>query len=87
MHLVPRYNRPVKTPQPQTRSGSGPSDAALVVAARANESWAKEALFRRYVHLVNGLAYRVIGRDEDLDDLVQDSFTEAWRSLHRLDNP
>ncbi len=87
MQVVARYNRQVKTPQPSTRSGSGPSDAALVVAACANEAWAKEALFRRYVHLVNGLAYRVIGRDEDLDDLVQDAFTEAWRSLRRLENP
>jgi RNA polymerase sigma-70 factor (ECF subfamily) len=77
----------VSTSPANTRSGSGPSDAALVVAARANESWAKEALFRRYVHLVNGLAYRVIGCDNELDDLVQDSFTEAWRSLHRLENP
>ncbi|HEY5958335.1 MAG TPA: sigma-70 family RNA polymerase sigma factor [Polyangiaceae bacterium] len=77
----------MKTPQPTTRSGSGPSDAALVVAARANESWAKEALFRRYVHLVNGLAFRVLGRDNELDDLVQDSFAEAWCSLHRLENP
>ncbi|HMA95823.1 MAG TPA: sigma-70 family RNA polymerase sigma factor [Polyangiaceae bacterium] len=81
------YNLRVLPSQPTTRSGSGPSDAALVVAARANESWAKEALFRRYVHLVNGLAFRVIGRDADLDDLVQDSFIEAWRSLHRLENP
>lgn len=81
------YNLRVSPSQPTTRSGSGPSDAALVVAARANESWAKEALFRRYAHLVNGLAFRVIGRDADLDDLVQDSFTEAWRSLHRLENP
>jgi RNA polymerase sigma-70 factor (ECF subfamily) len=87
MQVVSRYNPQVKTPQPSTRSGSGPSDAALVVAARANEAWAKEALFRRYVRLVNGLAYRVVGRDEDLDDLVQDSFTEAWRSLNRLENP
>jgi RNA polymerase sigma-70 factor, ECF subfamily len=87
MHLVPRYNSQMTTSQPTTRSGSGPSDAALVVAARADEAWAKEALFRRYAHVVNGLAYRLIGRDEDLDDLVQDSFVEAWRSLHRLDNP
>lgn len=87
MHIVARYNPRVKTPQPTTRSGSGPSDAALVVAARANESWAKEALFRRYVHLVNGLAFRVLGRDNELDDLVQDSFAEAWCSLHRLENP
>jgi RNA polymerase sigma-70 factor (ECF subfamily) len=81
------YTHTVSTSSANTRSGSGPSDTALVVAARANESWAKEALFRRYVHLVNGLAFRVIGRDNELDDLVQDSFTEAWRSLHRLENP
>ena len=70
-----------------TRSGAGPTDAALVVAARADEHWAKEALFRRYVTMVNGLGYRLLGRDSDLEDLVQDSFTEAWRSLPRLETP
>lgn len=75
--------------EPSSTSGSSavPSDAALVVAARANEVWAKEALFRRHAGLVNGLAFRVMGRDEDLDDLVQDVFTEAWRSLGRLSDP
>ncbi|MGC4064129.1 MAG: sigma-70 family RNA polymerase sigma factor [Polyangiaceae bacterium] len=81
------YNAGVSTALPPSRSGSGPSDAALVVAARANEAWAKEALFRRYATLVNGLAYRLLGRDSDLDDLVQDCYTEAWRSLARLENP
>jgi len=70
-----------------TISGAGPTDAALVVAARADELWAKEALFRRYIAMVNGLGYRLLGRDSDLEDLVQDSFTEAWRSLPRLENP
>ena len=70
-----------------TKSGAGPTDAALVVAARADESWAKEALFRRYVTMVNGLGYRLVGNDSDLDDLVQDSFMEAWRSLGRLESP
>ena len=70
-----------------TKSGAGPTDAALVVAARADEPWAKEALFRRYAQLVNGLGYRILGRDSELDDLVQDTFTEAWRSLPRLETP
>ena len=65
----------------------GPTDAALVVAARAGEAWAQEALFRRYSRMVNGLAFRILGRDADVDDLVQDSFLEALRSLDRLDNP
>jgi RNA polymerase sigma-70 factor, ECF subfamily len=84
---LPGYNHTVGFPNLSTKSGAGPSDAALVVAARANEQWAKEALFRRYVSMVNGLAYRLVGRDADLDDLVQDSFAEAWRSLGHLDAP
>jgi RNA polymerase sigma-70 factor (ECF subfamily) len=72
---------------PKTQSGAGPSDAALVVAARANEAWAQEALFRRYARMVNGLAFRLMGRDADVDDLVQDSFLEALDHLDRLRNP
>jgi RNA polymerase sigma-70 factor (ECF subfamily) len=37
--------------------------------------------------MVNGLAFRIMGRDGDVDDLVQDSFLEALRNLDRLDNP
>jgi len=39
------------------------------------------------VTMVNGLGYRLIGSDSDLDDLVQDSFMEAWRSLGNLETP
>ena len=71
----------------QTNTPLGPTDAALVVAARAGESWAQEALFRRYARMVNGLAFRLLGRDGDVDDLVQDSFLAALKNLDRLDNP
>lgn len=77
----------VAIPISSTKSGAGPTDAALVVAARADEPWAKEALFRRYVAMVNGLGYRLLGRDTELEDLVQDSFVEAWRSLPKLEQP
>ncbi len=70
-----------------TRSGIGPSDAVLVLAARAGEDWAREALFRRYASMLNGLAYRMMGRDDDVDDLVQDSFVEALSGLNRLREP
>ena len=70
-----------------TRSGAGPTDGALVVAARAGEDWAREALFRRHASMVSGMAFRLLGRDEDVDDLVQDSFVEALRSLDRLQAP
>ena len=37
--------------------------------------------------MVNGLAYRLMGRDADVEDLAQDSFTEAFRGLERLEDP
>ncbi len=72
---------------PPTLSGAGPSDAALVVAARAGERWASEALFHRYVRTVNRLAFRLMGRDVDVDDLVQESFAQALTGLGRLQEP
>ncbi len=69
------------------RAEEGPTDAALVLAARAGEEWACEALFRRYVPLANGLAYRTMGHDADVEDLVQDSFVQALDGLGRLEDP
>ncbi len=71
----------------QTRPDPGLSDAALVLAARAGEPWATEALFRRHAAMAAGLALRLMGRDDDLDDLVQDSFVEALSNLRRLRDP
>jgi RNA polymerase sigma-70 factor (ECF subfamily) len=77
----------VPAPEQSTRSSAGPSDAALVVAARAGEAWAQEALFRRHAPMVNGLAFRIMGRDADVDDLVQDAFVIAFSRLHSIDDP
>jgi RNA polymerase sigma-70 factor (ECF subfamily) len=70
-----------------TRSGSGPSDAALVTAARAGEEWATEALFRRHAPMVNGLAFRLLGRDAEVDDVVQETFVQALGALDSLKEP
>lgn len=70
-----------------TRSGAGPSDAALVTAARAGERWASEALFQRHAPMVNGLAYRLLGRDAEVDDVVQESFVQALGNLGALKEP
>lgn len=63
------------------------SDAELVVAARQGQMWAKEALYRRHVRMVVGLAHRVMPGDPEVDDLVQDAFVAALEGLGRLDNP
>ena len=70
-----------------TRSGAGPTDAALVVAARAGESWAQEALFRRHARMALGLAHRLLPHDQEVDDIVQDCFVSALKRLGSLDNP
>jgi RNA polymerase sigma-70 factor, ECF subfamily len=85
MRLVPKLMAPPRPPA--TPSGVGPSDAALVLAARAGEPWAREALFRRHVRLALGLAYRILPYDVEVDDLVQDSFLYAFEHLARLTNP
>lgn len=71
----------------RTVSGAGPSDAALVVEARGGARWAIEALFRRHAPRLNGIAFRVMGRDDEIDDLVQNAFVSAFETLDRLDDP
>jgi RNA polymerase sigma-70 factor, ECF subfamily len=43
-------------------------------------------LFRRYSSYVATIGLRLLGRDDELDDLVQDVFIEAYRGLHALRN-
>jgi RNA polymerase sigma-70 factor (ECF subfamily) len=75
-------------PRPLTGTRPSPdSDVALVEAARAGASWAREMLFHRHASLVSGLAYRLLGRDEGIEDIVQDTFVEALASLGRLRDP
>ena len=70
-----------------SQSGIVPSDAALVQAARAGESWAQESLFRRHLPLALGLSQRILGHQNEAEDVVQDAFVEALGHLERLDNP
>jgi RNA polymerase sigma-70 factor (ECF subfamily) len=44
-------------------------------------------LFRRYAPYVATIGLRLLGRDDELDDLVQDVFIEAHRGLHSLRTP
>jgi RNA polymerase sigma-70 factor (ECF subfamily) len=72
---------------PRADRETSESDARFVEAARAGEAWAAEALVRRHARGLNGLALRLLGRDGDVDDVVQDAFASALGSLHRLEDP
>jgi RNA polymerase sigma-70 factor (ECF subfamily) len=59
----------------------------LVLAARAGELWAQEALFQRYARMVLGLSQRILAGRDDADDLSQDAFVYAFTRLDTLQNP
>src|SRR5688572_19957924 len=46
-----------------------------------------EQLFRRYSRYVAAIGLRLLGRDDELDDLVQDVFVAAATGLDRLRDP
>ena len=52
--------------------------------ARAAQPPALAELFRRYARYVATIGFKLLGRDDELDDLVQDVFIEAHRGLHQL---
>jgi RNA polymerase sigma-70 factor (ECF subfamily) len=70
-----------------TRLDARPSDVVLVMAARDGDMQAREVLFRRYVKLAAGLSYRLLGGDDEVDDVVQDSFVTAFAKLGSLKDP
>jgi RNA polymerase sigma-70 factor (ECF subfamily) len=59
----------------------------LVLASRAGEDWARQALFARSGRMVLGLAHRILAGREDADDLSQDVFFYAFNQLDTLKNP
>jgi len=63
------------------------TDEALVLAGRNGDAAALDALFGRFASMVHGLAFRLVGSDSEVDDIVQDAFVEALTHLHRLEEP
>ncbi len=69
------------------RLAERPTDGALVRAATAGDESAKAELYRRYVGMVANTVYRILGYEQDLDDILQDTFVVALGSLHKLADP
>jgi RNA polymerase sigma-70 factor, ECF subfamily len=86
---LPAFGRRVRKARPRVSASEPPpaTDAELVLLAGAGDARAKEALFRRHAPMVNGLAFRMLGKDEELDEVVQDAFVEALSSLDSLRDP
>ena len=62
------------------------SELALVERAIGGDEQAFTALYRRHAAYVAGVVYRILGRDADLDDIVQEAFVEGLGQLARLED-
>lgn len=60
------------------------ADSELIERLVRGDQWAKEALYRRYVKVVWGTALHMLGNRADAQDVVQDTFIEAFRDVATL---
>jgi RNA polymerase sigma-70 factor (ECF subfamily) len=61
-----------------------PDDAAAVELARRGDHDAFRVLVERHSRSVYRLAYRMTGRPEDAEDVVQETFVRAYRQIGRF---
>src|SRR3989475_5656099 len=65
----------------------GTSDAALVRRVHAGDTGAYADLVARYRDRLGRYALHMLGNREDAEEVLQDSFVRAYRSLTRCDDP
>jgi RNA polymerase sigma-70 factor (ECF subfamily) len=63
------------------------TDEALVLQSQAGDRSAFEQLVRRTARLVFARLYLDTGRPRDAEDLVQETFLVAWRSIKQVTDP
>ena len=64
-----------------------PSDEDVIAAAKRLETWAQEELYRKHAPAAYALVRRLLGTEEDVDDVVQDTFIGAFRTVGALRDP
>lgn len=77
LHVAPSLHVVPPAPVLESERGCGAIDDARDV----------DALYRRYAAYVAGVAVRLLGRDGEVDDLVQDVFVQALRGISQLREP
>lgn len=64
-----------------------PDDATLVARFAEGDRGAFDALYNRHVRYVAGVAYRLLGDDAELNDVLQETFLAALETLGTLRKP
>ena len=62
-----------------------PDDVAAVARARGGDEDAFRLLVERHSRNIYRLAYRMTGKPEDAEDVVQETFVRAYRQLSRFE--
>jgi RNA polymerase sigma-70 factor (ECF subfamily) len=59
-------------------------DATLVERIRRQDDDAFALLYTRYSRYLAGVVYRLVGRDDEVDDILQESFVDAIQGIDKL---
>lgn len=68
--------------QASTPSGA-PSDSELIRAVASGDEAALSELYDRHAALILGLALRILGRREDAEETLQETFAYCWQQAGR----
>jgi len=66
-------------------AGAGPADASLVARMAGGDQQALGALYDRWHPLVHAVVLRIVRQRDDVDDVVEEVFWQAWRQSGRYD--
>ena len=70
---------------PETGRAVESEDEALVQRMAAGDDAALGAVYDRWHAIVHGVASRLLRRPEDVEDVVEETFWQAWRQASRFD--
>jgi RNA polymerase sigma-70 factor, ECF subfamily len=83
---MPNQRLKVDAASDQSRSASKESDEALMARICEGDKEALGSLFRRYAHVVRGVAHKVLRDSSEADDLLQDVFLLIHRLCRTFDS-
>jgi RNA polymerase sigma-70 factor (ECF subfamily) len=69
---------------PDRAFGFAPTDEELIRKVLAGDEFAYGTLVERYKDYVFTIAVRIVGNDEDAEDVAQEAFVRAYRALPRF---
>jgi RNA polymerase sigma-70 factor (ECF subfamily) len=78
----PRDARPVTKPRNMQEDASRQQDAELIARTQAGDAAAFDELIVKYSPRLYGLVYNMTSNHEDTNDLLQDIWAKAYRSIN-----